>query len=114
MTYCIRPCILLVALAALAGCAGHEFETASTRPGKFRLYNCDQLNKRGTELLKRERELDGLIQKAKSGPGGELAIALAYQNEYNITKSDLREVDLAGAEKRCEMKFRTATERAIR
>lgn len=113
MTCCVRFCIIL-ALAALAGCAGHDFETVSTRPGKFRLYNCDQLNKRGTELLKRERELDDLIQKAKSGAGGELAVALAYQNEYNITKSDLREVELTGTDKRCEMKFRTATERAIR
>lgn len=114
MTMRVSLCIILVGLAALAGCAGHDFETTATRPGKFRLYNCAQLDKRGTDLLKRERELDALIQKAKTGPGGDVVVAIAYQNEYNIAKSDLREVELTGAERRCELKFRTVSEQAVR
>jgi hypothetical protein len=114
MTTRERLCIILVGLAALNGCAGHEVETTATRPGKFRLYNCAQLDKRGTDLLKRERELDALMLKAKSGPGGEAAVAIAYQHEYNITKGDLREVELTGTERRCELKFRTVSERAVR
>jgi len=114
MTTRKRLCITLVALAVLNGCAGHDFEATSTRPGKFWLYNCDQLNKRGVALLQRERELDELMLKAKSGPGGEAASAIAYQNEYNATKGDLREVELTGTERRCDLKFKTISERAVR
>ncbi len=114
MTFRIHLCTAFVGLAAFAGCTSHDLETTATRPGKFQLYNCDQLDKRGVDVLKRERELEGLIQKAKSGPGGELAVALAYQNEYNIAKSDLREIELAGTEKRCNLKFRSVSERAVR
>jgi hypothetical protein len=114
MTRRVRPCLVLALVALAAGCTSHDLETTATRPGKFRLYNCEQLDRRGTGLLKRERELDALMVKAKSGPGGELASALAYQNEFNIVRSDLREVELTGVEKRCELKFRTATDRAIR
>jgi hypothetical protein len=111
------PRVLPIALAAslmLPGCAGHDFETTASRPGKFRLYDCALLDKRGAELLKRERELDDLMQKARQGPGGEIAIALAYQNEYNIVKGDLREIELTGTERNCVLKYRTATDRAIR
>lgn len=99
-------------LGLLAGCAGQEVVNTAARPGKYRLYNCDQLDRRGAEVLKRERELAGLMAKAKQGPGGDLAIAIAYQNEYNIALADLREIDLMAAERNCELKFRTAAERA--
>jgi hypothetical protein len=108
--------ISLIGLAAagiLSGCAGHEVAATATRPGKFRLFSCDQLDKRGAEVLKRERELSSLMQKARQGPGGEVAIALAYQNEYNIALGDLREIELTAAERNCALKFRTVSERAV-
>jgi hypothetical protein len=104
----------IAVLAALSGCTGHDMVTTVSRPGKFKLLNCAELNKRGTELLRREGELNGLMQKARQGPGGELAIAIAYQNEYNIVQGDLHEIERAGAEKNCELKHRSASERAIR
>jgi hypothetical protein len=112
----MRTHTTLIGLAVaglLAGCAGHEVVATATRPGKFRLFNCDQLDKRGAETLKRERELAGLMQKARQGPGGEVAIALAYQNEYNIALGDLREIDLTAAERNCALKYRTVSERAV-
>lgn len=111
---CIRRRVLRLAfLALLAGCTSHDMVTTASRPGKFRLHNCEQLDKKGTELLKRERELDGLMQKARQGPGGEVAIAIAYQNEYNIVQGDLREIELTGTERNCALKFRTVSERAV-
>jgi hypothetical protein len=98
----------LMTLGLLAGCAGQEVVNTIARPGKYRLYNCDQLDRRGAEVLKRERELAGLMEKAKQGAGGELAVAIAYQNEYNIALGDLREIELMAAERNCELKFRTA------
>ncbi len=98
----------------LAGCAGHEVVASATRPGKFRLYSCDQLDKRGAEVFKRERELAALIERARQGPGGEVAIAIAYQNEHNMALGDLREIELTAAERNCVLKFRSVSERAIR
>jgi hypothetical protein len=109
-----RSLIALVALLAVTGCTSHDIVTSASRPGKFRLYNCDQLDKRGAEVLKRERELAVLMDKARQGAGGEIAIAIAYQNEYNIALGDLREIELTAAERNCALKFRSVSERAVR
>jgi hypothetical protein len=114
MPFSIRPHVCLFALVLLPGCAGHEYETAASREGKFRLYDCALLDKRGGELLKRERELDDLMQRARQGSGGELAVAIAYQNEYNMVKGDLREIETSGADRKCVLKYRTVTDRAVR
>ncbi|MGD9923951.1 MAG: hypothetical protein AB7V13_21300 [Pseudorhodoplanes sp.] len=100
--------------AVLGGCTSHDVVTTATRPGKFKFYSCDQLNRRGTDLLKREHELQTLMQRAKEGAGGDLVIAVAYRNEYNITQGDLREIEISGAEKRCSLTFRSVSERAVR
>jgi hypothetical protein len=108
-----RVCLVFAALVTLAGCTSHDLVTTASRPGKFRTYNCDLLDKRGGELIKREHELSDLMQRARQGPGGELAIAIAYQNEYNIVQGDLREIELTGTERNCALKFRTISERAV-
>jgi hypothetical protein len=116
MSTSIFPRVWLIVFAVvLSGCAGHDFETTASRPGKFRQYDCALLDKRGGELLKRERELTDLMERARQGgAGGELAIAIAYQNEYNTVKGDLREIELTGADRNCVLKFRTVSERAVR
>ncbi len=112
-----NPRVFLIALAglfAVTGCTSHDIVTSASRPGKFRLYNCEQLDNRGAEVLKRERELNELMQKARQGAGGEIAVAIAYQNEYNIVLGDLREIDLTAAERNCALKYRSVSERAVR
>ena len=112
-----NPRVFLIALAgllAVSGCTSHDIVTSASRPGKFRLYNCEQLDHRGAEVLKRERELNELMQKARQGAGGEIAVAIAYQNEYNIVLGDLREIDLTAAERNCALKYRSVSERAVR
>jgi hypothetical protein len=106
--------LVLAALLAVTGCTSTEMVNTASNPGKFRLYNCDQLNVRGTAVLKRERELNGLIQKAREGAGGEVAIAIAYQNEYNIALGDLREIEITAADRNCVLKFRTVSEGVVR
>jgi hypothetical protein len=87
--------------------------STASRPGKFQLYSCAQLDQHGAALLKREHELDGLMQKARQAAGGELAVAIAYQSEYNTVRGDLREIELAGTGRNCVLKYRTARERAV-
>ena len=77
----------------LGGCSSHDMVNTVSRPGKFRTLSCEELTKKGLEVVKREKELREQIEKAKKGPGGEVAIALAYQNEYNMALGDLQEVE---------------------
>jgi hypothetical protein len=115
MSISIHPAVWLIALtAALCGCAGHDIEAVASRPGKFRQYDCALLDQRGSELLKREQELTDLMQRARQSAGGELAVAIAYQNEYNTVKGDLREIEMTGADRKCALKYRTASDRAVR
>ncbi len=115
MTAKILPRCLAILLAALAGgCAGQELAEASARPGKYRLYNCDELTTRGIEIVKRERELRDLIEKARQGPGGEIAVALAYQSEYNLTLGDLQELESTGTQKKCVLKHRSVSDQIVR
>ncbi len=109
----LRVLILTLALG-LAGCAGAEFEAAATKPGKFRLYDCALLDEKGREFTKREKELTDLMERARQGTGGEVAVALAYQSEYNAVKGDLRELEMTAADRKCVLKYRTVSDRAVR
>jgi hypothetical protein len=101
-------------LALTSGCAGHEAVDAARRPGKYRFYNCNELTTRGIEIVKRERELRDQIDKARQGPGGEIAVALAYQSEYNQTLGDLQELESTGVDKKCTLKHRPMSDQAVR
>jgi hypothetical protein len=101
-------------VALVGGCSTPEIAGAATRPGKFRYYSCEQLTKRGLEVVKREKELREQIQRAKQGPGGEVAIALAYQNEYNVALGDLQEIENVGAEKKCVLRHRPLSDQVVR
>ncbi len=115
MTAKIIPRWAVVGLAVLVGsCNSYDFVNSVARPGKFRTLSCEELTKKGLEVVKREKELRTQIEKARQGPGGEVAIALAYQNEYNMTLGDLQEVETTGAEKKCVLRHRAISDQAVR
>ena len=97
----------------LAACAGTGTEALS-RPGKYNLYHCALLNEHGERLVKREQELELLMQKAAQGPGGEVASSIAYRSEYNLTRGDLKEIERVGAEKKCVLKHRSVSDQVVR
>lgn len=104
-------CVLLG--LGLCGCASEQLSSAIVKPGKYSIYNCEQMAVAGRTHVARERELRELIDKAGQGPGGEVAIALAYRNEYLSVQGELRELEAAAVEKNCKMPWRTASERAV-
>jgi hypothetical protein len=115
MTFKILSGGLAIGLVALmAGCTSHELVDTMARPGKYRLYNCDELTARGVEIIKREKELRELMAKARQGPGGEVAVALAYQSEYNMALGDLQELETAGAARKCTLKHRPISDQVVR
>jgi hypothetical protein len=104
-------CLPALALAGLlAGCSSESL----VRPGRYGYYNCEQIAMTGKERASREAELKGLMQKASQGPGGELAIALAYRTEYITVQGELKELESAAATKKCNTPWRPISEQVVR
>jgi hypothetical protein len=104
----------IVGLLVLTGCASEQLSSTMVKPAKYSVYNCDQIAAAGRAEVSRERQLKELMDKAAQGPGGELAIALAYRGEYLSTQGNLRELEAAAADKGCRMPWRTDSEWAVR
>jgi hypothetical protein len=104
---------LIFGLVALTGCTTDQMSSAIVKPGKFSIYTCDQIADAGRAQVTRERELKALMDKAAQGPGGEMAITLAYRGEYLTVQGNLRELEAAAVEKNCKMPWRTDAERAV-
>lgn len=99
--------LVTAAMAALlAGCAtqgGFEDRASSflVTPGKYTLYSCPQLALQVTAQKAREQQLDALMAKAGSGPGGAVAATLAYRTEYSQVRGELAELAKESAAKNC-------------
>lgn len=102
--------------ASLGACAMADNESLSAlmvAPGKYDFYKCDQLAERGKERAERARELKALMDKSAQGPGGAVANALAYRNEYLTALGDLKQLENAALAKKCEMPWRSISERSM-
>ncbi|HVZ51476.1 MAG TPA: twin-arginine translocation pathway signal [Pseudolabrys sp.] len=89
----------------LSGCAlsDENLSRVMVAPGKFSLYTCPELVAKGKELSKRERELAGLIAKARASAGGGVVSELAYRPDYVAAQGELRDVREAAAAKQCDL-----------
>lgn len=99
-----RATALLAALL-VAGCAlsDENLSRVMVAPGKFSLYTCPELVTKGKELAKRERELAGLMAKARTSAGGGVVSELAYRPDYVSAQGELRDVREAAAAKQCDL-----------
>lgn len=107
---------LLVALAAalpLAACqtAGDPLATALTSPGQYDLYDCPAIKVAAQGVVKRQRELEGLITRANRSPGGGLVSATTYQPEYVTLRGKMSELRRVAAANNCN--FDPATVRPV-
>jgi hypothetical protein len=75
---------LLVAGAALSGCAGvsETIAPAFADPAAYELYDCKQLETERKSLAARTADLQKLMDKAETGAGGAVVSELAYRNDY--------------------------------
>lgn len=96
--------VLAVAAACLAGCAGAGDGFASgafVDPAKYELYDCGQLETERATLEARSVELQGYIDKARTGVAGTVVGEVAYRNDYISTRASLKAVDEAWVRGRC-------------
>jgi hypothetical protein len=96
--------IVALGAAALSGCAGGNEDAAAkffVAPGKFALFNCQQIAQQSEENLKRQHELEALMVQA--GPGsGQVVSAVAYRPEYLTLRGQLTDLRAVAAEKNCK------------
>lgn len=71
-------------------------------PGKYRLYDCQQLADAAKGYIDREKELREARAKAEGSPGGELVSSLAYGGEYGQVRGNIDELRREAAEKKCD------------
>ncbi|MGE0062705.1 MAG: hypothetical protein AB7T86_11570 [Xanthobacteraceae bacterium] len=69
--------------------------------GKYRFYDCAQLDKQAKGQEVRQRELTALIAKAKQGSGGALVSAMSYEPDLAVSRGELNEIHREQAEKKC-------------
>jgi hypothetical protein len=108
--------VLLGAMAvALAGCGMTDVGSLLIDPGRYSVYHCDELATRWTQLVARENELHGLIDKASEGGGGGAVIgSLAYRTDYDSVLSEERLLQRTAAEKNCGFKPVLQSDQTIR
>jgi hypothetical protein len=91
---------LAASLAACGGEAGLGGFLAA--PDKYVLYSCPQLDIAVAATEARQKELEGLMQKAGTGADGQVVSAIAYQPEYTSLRGDMVQLRRYKAEKDCK------------
>lgn len=85
LTRAVAALSLLALAAGLGGCAGIGDSFASAAfvdPAKYEQFDCNQLEAERKTQAARTAELQGLIDKAKTGTGGAVVSQVAYGNDY--------------------------------
>jgi hypothetical protein len=98
------------AAVLLAGCAGSDDRMASLliTPGKYALYKCPQLAVAIHDTAVRQRELEALMAKARTGAGGQLVDAAVYRPDYLVARGELNEMHREARAKHCTLPPDTA------
>lgn len=94
------PVVTCLALAACAGAADHP-ETVFVAPGKYVLYNCEQLAMTEKKFADRDVELARLMARARSGEGGELVASTVYEPDYYSNLGELNDIRREQRDKNC-------------
>lgn len=100
---CCGALVVLLAGAALSGCAGmsETVAPAFADPGKYELYDCKQLEGERKALAARTAELQRLMDKAETGTGGAVVAELAYRNDYVAVRGSSQLAEDAWRRNKC-------------
>ena len=98
-----RSSLAALAAVTLSGCASEEAVSRFlVPPDKYVLYSCAELATASQTVLTRQRELELLIAKAETGPGGQVASAMAYRPEYVQLRGEMDQLRKTAGEKSCK------------
>ncbi len=100
--------------AALAGCSNGS-GSLLIDPGRYSAYHCNDLAARWKELVKRDKELRDLMDRADQGGGGGAVIgSLAYRTDYESVRSEENLLQRTVAEKNCNPTTQYQSDQIIR
>ncbi len=100
----------------LSGCglSGDGAGALFVDPGRYALYRCDDLATRREQLITRENELRGLIERAGESPGGAVIGSFAYRSDYDTVLAEEKLLARNAAEKNCSFAAPLQSDQSIR
>jgi len=87
--------------ALVSGCAGSDVMSPYAAPGKYDFLDCPSITERIKTASARERQLNELMTRASEASGGFVVNAIAYQDDLNTARANLRELRKAADAKHC-------------
>ena len=103
------PRVALVTMAAalvLSACSSQSSQDSRlgsflVAPGKYQLYDCQQLAGLAAGFLNRQKVLRQANAKAEAAPGGGLISAVAYSSDIGVVEGNLDELRREVKAKNC-------------
>src|SRR5262249_21159853 len=90
----------LSGVVALSGCTSQDAASRFlVEPDRYVLYNCPDIATASQANMARQRELEGLMAKAGTSAGGQLASGMAYAPEYNQLRGEVVQLRRAADDK---------------
>lgn len=99
----LRPVLALI-LMLLAGCGSIDDPAglALVTQDRFDFMACKEIVAHRANWRNKEKELNGLMEKAESSPGGFIVGAAAYRSELVQARAHARLAEKAAREKGCD------------
>jgi hypothetical protein len=99
----VSSALAALAAAMLSGCAASDDSMSSffVAPGKYVLYQCDDIERTAKGVVARQKELEQLMAKAGTSASGQLISNAAYGPDYETTRGQLKDLRAAAVEKNC-------------
>jgi hypothetical protein len=98
----IARAVATLCLSLLGGCSAslHE-QSLFVAPGKFDFLNCADIARRQTAAAAREKELNGLMERANQDVGGPLVSAMVYAGDLAQVRAEQRLLLRTASDKKC-------------
>lgn len=109
----VATLVCVLAAATLAGCSG-VIGSLMVDPARYSADRCNDLVTEWNNLVKRENELRGLIDKAREGGGGTVIGAVAYRGDYETVLAQEKVLQRTAADKNCALTPTYKSDQTIR
>ena len=96
------PRLATICIALLVpACADSDLFSPYAAPGKYDFLDCPSIAERIKTAGNREQQLIELMSRAKESSTGSIVNAVAYQDDFNTARANLRELRKAAQAKKC-------------
>jgi hypothetical protein len=100
----VLACAVTLSACSSSGPQEDRLGSFLVAPGKFILYDCDQLNATAAGYAGRREVLRKAMADADKSPAGGVVNFLGYRTEYSQIEGNLAEVRREAASKNCTLK----------